>query len=140
MADKNNGKANGHGFQPGESGNPAGRPVGRLGDRTLILKDAILMAAQQAGNEIAQAYIDRQLKEHGEVVDPQTVDGGLVGYLLHVAKMYPQQFVPLLGKVLPLVIQGGDRPITIEMIERADKFTRALKQLNDRADKARSVN
>ena len=69
-----------------------GRKKGTPNKTTALLKDAILMAAEQAGvNE-----------------EPR----GLVGYLKAQAAMNPQAFLPLLGKVLPLQISGDpDNPV-----------------------------
>jgi hypothetical protein len=62
-----------------------GRPKGVPNKSTSLLKDAIIQAAEQAGG-----------KE------------GLVGYLVKQAIDYPKGFLPLLGKVLPMQIAGGD--------------------------------
>jgi hypothetical protein len=72
-----------------------GRKKGTPNKTTAVLKDAILMAAEQAGG-----------------------DTGLVGYLKKQADDCPQSFLPLLGKVLPLQIGGDpDNPLkhTIEV-------------------------
>lgn len=69
--------------------NRAGRPKGTQNKTTRLLKDAILMAAQAAG---------------GGKKD------GLVKYLTVQAKENPPAFMTLLGKVLPLQIEGGDKP------------------------------
>jgi DNA-binding IclR family transcriptional regulator len=99
-----------------------------------------MLAAATVGDEIV-IELARQLEEqHGVVTDLSQVDGGLVGYLCHVARRDPRSFTSLLGRVLPLVVQGGEKPITVEMVERAEKFTKALQQLADRADNARPVN
>lgn len=65
-----------------EKGNP-GRPKGAVNKSTALLKDAILQAATQAGGE-----------------------EGIVGYLKEQAMMNPSSFMPLLGKVLPMEVQG----------------------------------
>jgi hypothetical protein len=65
-----------------------GRSKGTPNTQTKLLKDALMLAAEVAGNKIEQ-------------------DSGLVGYLVHVAMNKPDLFVPLLGKVLPLQVQGG---------------------------------
>ena len=51
---------------------------------TALLKDAILQAAQAAGGE-----------------------GGMVGYLTLQAKEQPAAFMSLLGKVLPMQVEGS---------------------------------
>lgn len=60
-----------------------GRPKGSKNKTTTLLKDAILKAAEAAGD-----------KE------------GMVGYLTTQAKENPQSFLPLLGKVLPMQVDG----------------------------------
>ena len=63
-----------------------GRPKGSQNKVTTALKEAILEAAKEAGDERG--------------------GGGLVGYLKHVALTNESTFCSLLGKVLPL--QGPD--------------------------------
>jgi hypothetical protein len=63
-----------------------GRPKGMPNKNTTLLKDAILLAAQNAGG--------------GE--------DGLVAYLQAQAVANPGPFLALLGKVLPLQITGKD--------------------------------
>lgn len=60
-----------------------GRPKGSLNKTTALLKDAILQAAQEAGD-----------KE------------GMVGYLKKQATDNPGPFMSLLGKVLPMQVEG----------------------------------
>ncbi len=63
-----------------------GRPKGSPNKTTALLKDAILQAAEQAGD-----------KE------------GMVGYLKKQADKNPTAFMGLLGKVLPMQVEGtGD--------------------------------
>ena len=61
-----------------------GRPKGAVNKTTALLKDAILRAAEAAGGK-----------------------GGTVAYLTDQAKDNPAAFLTLLGKVLPLQIQGS---------------------------------
>ena len=70
-----------------------GRRKGVPNKTTALLKDAILKAAEQAGG-----------KE------------GLVGYLKKQAKEEPVSFLNLLGKVLPMQIQGdADNPLVLKV-------------------------
>lgn len=62
-----------------------GRPKGMQNKNTLLLKDALLLAAKGAGGK-----------------------DGLVGYLTTQAVENPGPFMSLLGKVLPLQITGAD--------------------------------
>lgn len=62
-----------------------GRPKGIPNKTTQLLKDAILMAAEEAGNT-----------------------QGLVGYLKSQAIENPGPFLSLLGKVLPMQVTGVD--------------------------------
>lgn len=65
-----------------------GRPKGSKNKTTALLKDAILKAAEQAGNDVGSE--------------------GLVSYLQHQAKVSPAAFMGLLGKVLPMQVTGED--------------------------------
>ena len=71
-----------------------GRPKGSLNKTTALLKDAILKAAEDAGNRIG--------------------DEGMVSYLIDQADKNPTAFMGLLGKVLPMQIAGDeDNPLKI---------------------------
>lgn len=71
-----------------------GRKKGTPNKTTALLKDAILKAAEAAG------------------------DGDMVAYLTSQAKENPGPFMALLGKVLPMQIAGDpDSPI-VHVIER----------------------
>jgi len=121
-----------NGFKPGQSGNPAGRRKGAVNKTTQVLKEAILIAASNVGDEIAQSLLDRA-KEEG--VDIGSVNGGLVGYLEMAARSEMKSFLPLLGKVLPLVLKAD---IDVSVVERAQReaehFTRQLERLSNRFD------
>lgn len=65
-----------------------GRPKGSPNKTTALLKDAILKAAEKAGNKIG--------------------DDGLVSYLELQASQNPGPFLSLLGKVLPMQVTGPD--------------------------------
>lgn len=69
----------------------------------IALKEAILLAAEEAGDAMAE-------KEPGR---PE----GLVGYLLAIATADPKAFCGLLGRVLPMQVTGaGDGPIVVEIL------------------------
>ena len=73
-----------------------GRPKGSPNKTTALLKDAIIKAAENAGNEIG--------------------GNGLVSYLEAQAVANPAPFMSLLGKVLPMQISGDeDQPLTIRV-------------------------
>jgi hypothetical protein len=63
-----------------------GRPKGALNKTTALLKDAILKAAERAGNKVG--------------------NDGLVSYLEVQATENPGPFMALLGKVLPMQVTG----------------------------------
>lgn len=76
-----------------------GRAKGTPNKTTKLLKDAILKAAENAGNKVGQ--------------------DGLVSYLENQAAQNPGPFMALLGKVLPMQIAGDpDNPLqTVTRIE-----------------------
>lgn len=77
-----------------------GRPPGVANKTTVALKEAILLAAAQSGQ-------DQQGK------------GGLVGYLRRVADEDVKAFTSILGKVLPFQVTGeGGGPLAFERIVR----------------------
>ena len=78
-----------------------GRPKGSPNRTTALLKDAILKAAEQAGNKLGKE--------------------GLVSYLEAQATESPAAFLSLLGKVLPMQVCGdSENPLklshTVEVI------------------------
>lgn len=66
----------------------AGRPKGSPNRTSTLLRDAILMAAEAAGED-----------EQGK--------GGLMGYCAFLAKNEPRAFASLLGRVLPMQINAN---------------------------------
>lgn len=78
-----------------------GRQKGTPNKTTAVLKEAILLAAEQAGSKLSP-------------------DGGLVAYLTEQAETNPGPFMSLLGKVLPLQVtgEGGGAIQVVTRIER----------------------
>ena len=70
-----------------------GRPRGSKNKTTALLKDAILLAAEEAGSDGSGS-------------------GGMVGYLTKQAVANPGPFMALLGKVLPVQLASDpDEPL-----------------------------
>jgi hypothetical protein len=128
---KNNRTKNGHDANGRFNGVPGpGRKPGVPNRTTAVLKEAILIAAANVGDRWAQAQIMKALNDDGELIE---ANGGLVGYLEVIASSDPKAFMPLLGKVLPLVLQGS---VDVNLIEKAQQeaehFTRQIERLAGR--------
>jgi hypothetical protein len=77
----------------------SGRKKGSVNKATALLKDAVLLAATKAGQNI----------------DAKSNDA-LVTYLANQAEVNPGPFMTLLGKVLPMQIAGdAEEPINIQI-------------------------
>lgn len=72
-------------------GSGAGRKPGQKDRVSIALKEAILLAGETVGDELADAA-EAEGKTHPD---------GLMGYLTMVARSDPKAFCGLLGKVLP---------------------------------------
>jgi hypothetical protein len=76
-----------------------GRAKGTPNKTTALLKDAILKAAERAGDKFG--------------------DDGMVSYLEAQATENPGPFMSLLGKVLPMQVTGADGgAVSVEIIKR----------------------
>lgn len=93
-------------------GSGAGRVKGQKSTVTLALKEAILLAAEEAGERIADA-----VEEGGK----ERPEGGLAGYLTYVATTDVKSFCGLLGRVLPMTIkgEGPGGGIVVEIVRMA---------------------
>lgn len=87
-------------------GSGAGRKLGQRDKVTLALKEAILLAAEEVGDRLAEAEPGRM--------------GGLAGYLTMVASTDVKSFCSLLGRVLPMTIKGEGEGggIVVEIVKR----------------------
>jgi hypothetical protein len=92
-------------------GSGKGRVKGIPNKVTLALKEAILLAAEEAGDRMAEAAA-----ENGE-----ERTGGLAGYLVMVATTDIKAFAGLLGRVLPMTIKGEGESgaIVVEIVRMA---------------------
>lgn len=86
-----------------------GRPKGAQNKTTALLKDAILKAAENAGNKVGS--------------------DGLVSYLEQQATDNPGPFMSLLGKVLPMQL-AGDFQVSITTKEQRDAAVAAAARAN----------
>ncbi len=94
----------------------AGRKKGTPNKITRQLKEMILEAAELAGGE-----------------------GGVVAYLKEQAKRNPQAFMSLLGKVLPLQIQGDpENPLHVEHSDARDRLELIIAKQDTGEDKGPS--
>lgn len=85
-----------------------GRPKGALNRTTTLLRDAILKAAEAAGE-------DKEGK------------GGLMGYCTFLAKEEPKAFATLLGKVMPMQISADVNHNTSTKEQRDAAVSAALR-------------
>ena len=88
--------------QRAETPKSPGRPKGSVNKTTATLKEAILKAAEDVGQD-------------GNGKD------GLTGYLKHVASTDVKAFSSLLGKVLPMQVTGEDGGAIQVVIQRFSK-------------------
>ena len=100
-----------HGFKKGDG--RGGRPKGAQNKTTRVLKEAIILAAEQSKHSKA---------------------GDLEGYLRYLADEKPELFVPLLAKLLPLQVKAKnepDKPVRLDpgmsLPEMIDNFERRIK-------------
>lgn len=90
----------------------AGRRQGSLNKTTGLLKEAVLLAAELEGDVSLQEF-ETSAQLHRESDKEAVKRGGLVGYLRYVAREYPQSFVTLLNRVLPLQVRVDARSQTV---------------------------
>jgi hypothetical protein len=88
-------------FKRGD-GRKKGRPQGAHNVNTQMLKDALLLAAEQVGEIKRVPILDEYGKPTGEYEFEYSGVDGLLGYLRWAAINRPASFLALLGRVLPL--------------------------------------
>ena len=79
-----------------------GRPPGSQNVNTQMLKDALLLAAEQVGEIRKVPVLDADGNPTGEFEFEYSGVDGLLGYLRWAAINRPASFLALLGRVLPL--------------------------------------
>ena len=93
-----------------------GRPKGSTNKVSRLLKEVILLAGENAGNEIG--------------------DNGLVSYLQEQAIQHPTAFMTLLGKVLPMQVAAEAEPAFSPPVEHSPRqIAHAVLQIVHRAQK-----
>ena len=78
-----------------------GRPPGMPNVRTQVLKDAMLLAADQVGEIEVIKVLDDDGKPTGEIKYEYSGVDGLTGYLRWAAVYRSASFIALLGRILP---------------------------------------
>jgi hypothetical protein len=104
-----------HDFKPGNPGGP-GRPPGQQNKMTRLLKEAIVMAAEAAGDKLHD--------------DPKNGlrFAELVGYLEWAALTYPKTFLGLLGRAMPLQVHQRTEITRREVYETYDQVRERLRE------------
>ena len=83
----------------------SGRKKGTANKAPRLLKDAILEAAERAGQSIVDARYAEPANADQRFVE-QAKKEGMVHYLEHLAIENPHSFMTLMGKVLPMQVTG----------------------------------
>lgn len=92
-------------------GSGGGRAKGQVSKITIALKEAILLAAEEVGDAMAEAAAEKGEER----------TGGLAGYLTMVASTDVKSFCALLGRVLPMTIkgEGANGSLVVEIVRMA---------------------
>lgn len=119
----------------------AGRPKGSKNVVTQQLKEAILEATERAGSMVRAEAIAEEIRERykgaDEAVIQRAIDaamkkapkGNVLDYLTMLAMREPRTFGALLGRIIPLQVEGNpESPLTVvhQIITSLDGQTRRL--------------
>lgn len=88
-------------FKKGD-GRKKGRPPGSRNVSTQILKDALLIAAEELGEIKRVAVLDEEGLPTGQYEYEYSGHDGLIGYLKWAGIHRPSSFLALLGRILPM--------------------------------------
>jgi hypothetical protein len=94
-------------FKKGD-GRKKGRPPGMQNVRTQVLKDAMLLAADQVGEIAVIKVLDDDGKPTGEIKYEYSGVDGLVGYLRWAAVHRPASFMMMLGRIPADAVEHQD--------------------------------
>jgi hypothetical protein len=92
-----------------------GRPPGLQNRTTRLLKEAIMAAADIAGDRLTAKDRAKLIKAEKAGAEPPDIPDakGLTRYCLWVAEKHPKSFAVLMGKVLPLQV-GGEFKVEVK--------------------------
>jgi hypothetical protein len=92
-------------FKKGD-GRKKGRPPGSRNVSTQILKDALLIAAEELGEIKRVAVLDEEGLPTGQYEYEYSGHDGLIGYLKWAGIHRPSSFLALLGRILPMQMRS----------------------------------
>ena len=104
---------------PVQKGEHRGRKPGTPNKVSKLLKDAVLLAAEEVG------YITYKHDKKGKLVLSATGVDGLVGYLKYLAINEPRSFAILLGRVLPMQVAVRDTGTSPDVVYKTVEEVRA---------------
>jgi len=104
---------------PVQKGEHRGRKPGTPNKVSKLLKDAVLLAAEQVG------FITYKHDKKGKLVVSATGVDGLAGYLKYLAINEPRSFAVLLGRVLPMQVTLPDNTSTPDVVYKTVEEVRA---------------
>jgi hypothetical protein len=115
-------------YLPGDGTPGPGRPAGLQNRTTRLLKDAIMAAADIAGDRLTARDRAKLLKAEKAGLEPPDIPDakGLTRYCLWIAEKHPKSYAVLMAKVLPLQVSGEFK------VEQRDGLTLLMEAVNGR--------